>query len=450
MYTQVRNLDIVYTASCNMKCSYCFIHKNPDSMLKNNGAIRQALVDGSFAQAIIKQMADSKNDLIQLALWGGEPTLNQDLFEDFITPLLDFFPNVIEVHFSTNGSQSVLGFAEAIYKYTQTHPDRLLWLNVQFSIDGPPQINDTNRAENATRDTWNTLKELIIYGNEHCNKFFHIHTAPKATMNSKQYFDLAQGNNLFAWYKFFDEWQDSVVKLNTSDYAHHDWLAQPSFSQPSDWTLTECKNYAILIKKLREIDDTQFKFYRHPLLTRVMEPYLMWMGNEIHQYPLGQIGCSGGISNYSIDYQGKLMTCHHVYDNVVMGDGAKKKFYKYTVADSEDENALLFLNGYLYHDNIEFRKQQVFNLVTLMVYAGEIDKKYMEPIWFERLFLFSQFEARCWCGEMADITSNIYLSDIGSIRLYCYGALEELVAYYEQYKNRYQEYQSRRKLLRPE
>lgn len=445
----ITNIDIIYTASCNMACEYCFIHKNPNAMIKNNQIIRQAIIDGSFAQNIIDKLQDSKNDLNQIALWGGEPTINEDLFETFVIPLLDFFPRIGEVHFSTNGSASLIEFARVVYEYTQQHPGRFIRLNVQFSIDGPPEMNDKNRAIGATANTWKNLKELILYGNDHCNPDFEICTVPKATLSQQEYTGLADGDNLYQWLKFFDDWQEEVFKLNTNQYTRHMWLAQPSFSQPSDWTLEECKKYATVIHKIATLDVSQFKHYEHPILTRLYEPYLRHMGNEVHAYPLGAIGCSGGLSSYSIDCAGKLMTCHHIYDNVTMGDGAKKTFYPYTVADTPDEDTRLLWNGYLYHDSIEFRKAQMYSLVLLMVKANQIDKKYAEPFWFERLFLFSSFEARCWCGEMASVTSSIYLPDIGSIRLYCYGGLEELVKYYEQYRNKYYEYATRTHVSRP-
>lgn len=445
----VNNLDIIYTASCNMACKYCFIHKDAVAMKNNNDIIRQALQDGSFANNIIQKMKGQEEKLLQIALWGGEPTINEDLFEPFVNDLLNNFPRIGEVHFSTNGSHSLLGFAEALYNYTREHPKRYLRLNVQFSIDGPPSINDKNRAENATKTTWNTLKELIIYGNTHCDDWFEIFTVPKATLSQEEYTGLADNDNLYQWLKFFDEWQDEVNKINTNKHAKHMWLAQPSFSQPSDWTLNECKKLTVLYKKLSALDENLFKHYRHPILTRSLGLYSIYIGNEIHTYPLGSIGCSGGIGNFSIDYTGKLMSCHHIYDNVVMGQGIKKEFYDFTVSDTKKTDDKLLLNGYLYHDNIEFRKAQVYSLVLLMVKAGQIDKKYIEPFWFERLFLISQFEARCWCGEMAGKTSSIYLSDVGSIRLYCYGALEEIVKYYEKYRDRYYEFDTGNLISRP-
>lgn len=439
MLAHVENVDILWTASCNMACKYCFIHKDSQAMNENNQAIRQAIQDGTFANNIIRKLGDQKDYLLQFSLWGGEPTINEDLFDQFITPLLDAFPRVVEVHFSTNGSQSLLGFAESLYNYTRLHPERHLRLNCQFSLDGPPHINDTNRAPDATQHSWETLKELIEYGNSRCNEQFSIFTVPKATLSQEEYTGLADGDNLYQWFKFFDDWQEEVNKLNTNKYAHHMWLAQPSFSQPSDWTLTECKKYTVLIQKMAALDDAQFKHYKHPLFTRCIGLYSEWITNEIHTYPVASIGCSGGYGNFSIDYSGKLMTCHHIYDNVVMGQGSKKEHYHFTVSDTDQTDNKLLFNGYLYHDNIEFRKAQIYGLVLLMVKAGQIDKKYVEPFWFERLFLISQFEARCWCGELASKTHSVYLSDIGSIRLYCYGGLEEIVKYYEKYRNKFYE-----------
>jgi hypothetical protein len=56
-------------------------------------------------------MKNNREQIEDLSLWGAEPTINSKLFKNFIYELLDYFPNVNSLMFSTN---ALLG-AELIY-----------------------------------------------------------------------------------------------------------------------------------------------------------------------------------------------------------------------------------------------------------------------------------------------------------------------------------------------
>ena len=45
---EIYGLEALFTGSCNMKCSYCYIHKNPKAMKEYNNALRDSIINGEF------------------------------------------------------------------------------------------------------------------------------------------------------------------------------------------------------------------------------------------------------------------------------------------------------------------------------------------------------------------------------------------------------------------
>lgn len=67
-------LDIHFSADCNMRCSYCYLEKDKPRMRMMNSEIREKLYSGEFAKTICEALADSKDSLLNIGLWGAEPT----------------------------------------------------------------------------------------------------------------------------------------------------------------------------------------------------------------------------------------------------------------------------------------------------------------------------------------------------------------------------------------
>jgi len=44
----VNSVEMVFAGSCNLKCSYCVIHKEPKRMHEYNNNIRKSVLDGTF------------------------------------------------------------------------------------------------------------------------------------------------------------------------------------------------------------------------------------------------------------------------------------------------------------------------------------------------------------------------------------------------------------------
>jgi sulfatase maturation enzyme AslB (radical SAM superfamily) len=44
----INSIEMIFAGSCNLKCSYCIIHKNPKVMHEYNEKVRKSVLDGKF------------------------------------------------------------------------------------------------------------------------------------------------------------------------------------------------------------------------------------------------------------------------------------------------------------------------------------------------------------------------------------------------------------------
>lgn len=110
----IASISFHWSSDCNMACKYCYIDKDKKHMAAFNREIRESLENGSFAENTKKVFHDEqvRQRIENLSLWGAEPTINGKYFKTFIYDMLDYFPNVNEIMFSSN---ALLG-AKCIYE----------------------------------------------------------------------------------------------------------------------------------------------------------------------------------------------------------------------------------------------------------------------------------------------------------------------------------------------
>lgn len=194
----MNNLNIYFSDSCNSNCTYCIMKNNPHN---SNSVIRNALSNGVFAQKVISAITP---DTISLGIWGMEPTINGDLFKDFIYTILTNSPNIKYIMLPTNGQSVNLyeQFILPLYNYCEFH-ERKLILMIQFSLDGPPDLHNAHRGEwSAFRCINNIYKidDLLPQSN-----YFKVRLSTKSTLT---------GDDIL----YYDPkiWEEYMLKLNGS------------------------------------------------------------------------------------------------------------------------------------------------------------------------------------------------------------------------------------------
>lgn len=247
------NLNIYYSAACNMKCEYCCMPQ-PEY---DNGAVRSSIISGQFYNNIIKKFGDES--LVTLGFWGMEPSINQDLFGQFIIPLLEHFQTVKGIFVSTNGILfNYQDWAEPIRQFCINNQRKIkLW--IQFNIDGPdyPQI--------ATNNLLNCIQSYTT------NEYFRIKLSTKSTLNKQSiYQDIDKWySNMSALYDICERHSKIGCDISLIGNA-------PTFERPGEWTPEDGRRWA-----------------------------------EWHVHiPTDKIyNCSAGIDSFTIIYTGQVYSC---------------------------------------------------------------------------------------------------------------------------------------------
>lgn len=247
------NLNIYYSAACNMKCEYCCMPQ-PEY---DNSAIRSSIISGQFYNNIIRRFGNDAP--VTLGIWGMEPSINQDLFGQFIIPLLEHFQSVKGIFVSTNGILfNYQDWAEPIRQFCIDNQRKIkLW--IQFSIDGPdyPQI--------ATNNLLNCIQSYIT------NEYFRIKLSTKSTLNKQSI------------YQDIDKWYSNMSALHDICERHSKIGCDislvgnaPTFERPGEWTPEDGRRWA-----------------------------------EWHVHiPTDKIyNCSAGINSFTIIYTGQVYNC---------------------------------------------------------------------------------------------------------------------------------------------
>lgn len=251
------NLNVYYSAACNLECDYCAAGA---SNAEENQAIRTAIQNGTFQSQVINKCQELSP--VTLGIWGLEPSINQDLWEDFIIPILTDCETIKGIFVSTNGLlfDADIWYAP-LYNFCITHQRKIkLW--IQWSIDGPNYYPDAKT---------NLLKAVEHYTND---QYFRVKLSTKSSLTA---------NNLQEWDK--DEWYEYMTDLHgiCYDMAQENCDVQligapPTLVRPGNYTKADGLLWTNWLPK-----------------TPLLLPFNM--------------GCSAGVSSFTITYDGTVYDC---------------------------------------------------------------------------------------------------------------------------------------------
>ena len=97
-------------------------------------------------------MFPDKNSLEEVGFWGGEPTIRLDRAFYTLNKLIDYYPNLSTINFSTNfTTKNWFEQIGNLCKLLSNFENRKFRLEIQLSIDGPEDINDLGRGPGTTK-----------------------------------------------------------------------------------------------------------------------------------------------------------------------------------------------------------------------------------------------------------------------------------------------------------
>lgn len=238
-------LSLITSNSCNQKCSYCYLHKNP-AYQEQDKILLQSLEDGSFFSNImntIHSLHYDVKDFDTLDFWGGEPTLYFNKEESLIDHILYNFPNINKISYSTNFStfDQQIDFIKFFNNYV-----RHLNLSIQISYDGI--FNKITRGIDPIEIKEN-LKRFILALNKMCLNNLTISINLKATLPWAFYLQLCTDvekyqeylkhiQDLSTFFETFSLNKNVLLRIENS-------MIYPTTTSPTHYTQEDGRQFAL-------------------------------------------------------------------------------------------------------------------------------------------------------------------------------------------------------------
>lgn len=429
------SVDLHFSADCNLRCKYCYLEKSHDKLFSYNNKIKEAMKNGNFMKNIKKFFDEDENykKIMNVGLWGAEPTLNFSEGFGFLEEFLLYFSNIKGIFFSTNAVLGITKINEFIVflENFQKKFNREIRLTVQFSLDGPDYINDYNRGTGVTKNTVETMKAFVesYTKNEHKNYNYEILT--KTTMTISQLKELMEKNLIFDFYSFFDKIQTELLSIQPNNNIEIKCFGGITLENPVKCTAEEGKIFANFIKEVKKIDDSSFNYHKHPLITYGTKS-LMENAVERKYSNYGTFNCSAGRDSISIDWEGNLYPCHRMLGDFVIENKEHDFLEKFRLKAGFSKKDFLqfdFLHT-SYHDFLKMRESSFESLLFVLANTGQIDKKAIQNEAYRKILFYLCIDVYCYIGVLQDITHEIFAFDPNYIKLFGNGAVDEYLDYH--------------------
>lgn len=433
-----RNSLVLYTtAICNLKCRYCYIDKNP--ALKTIDDLLDESFKGDYYFNYAKKVFPDKNQLTEVQIWGGEPSIRLDRCYYTIEKLIEYYPNLKDFMTSTNFTidnwcEQFYGFLNVFKKF----PNRNFVVRLQLSIDGPEYINDESRGIGVTKKFTNTFDKMIdtIDKNLPNNVFFEWFFKP--TLDSGTIRLLQSEEKIIEYFQFFESFYRKSKHLIRDNFNFG--YSVPNTACPSPHTKEDgilFANYCKLTRKIEKDNKEKHYFDFYTSITSFIPR---------HRCKIKGYACSGGIcgtGKYCVGLlpNNMISTCHNGFVDLI--SDYKKECQKHlgenTSLDfnffSENRKTRMTMKfeefseyekqiEYFYYPETNTRIANIASLINLLARVGQIDVKYKDR---KESLLAAYFiqEATSYCvRDNINTTGCTSLYPVGLLKLLLNGAKE--------------------------
>ena len=446
---RVRSLALITGAVCNLSCSYCFLCKEQRAKELDEEII-QSLKDGSYAEncykSLVAYQSDPK-DIVELQLWGGEPTIHADLFTEHITDWTNLFPSLERISISSNGQfdpQTLLKMFEALI----INAPNFRRVFMQISIDGPDYISVPSRGVTFKQATDNFAELLTLVNNskifrERSIKFLPAFkaTLPIDTINEIHATVESATEYYTFWAKTLHEWGKYQ-----SDIIEHVQVNDITVVLMPDYTQAQGLAYAHSCRIFDSIDwqkiyekypptssELEISEMMHPL--RKHDEFWESAHKMGHGYFCGQyiysthilpngtiIGCLAGLYNNDEEYVNRMKESN--FSEYISSQRISPQYYWNPQEHSMEENCQYKDHKYSFRSMQPIQMASSLSLMYDLSIMGQISPIYAkdEKIALKHAYLLFN-RLGCYFNNIRE-TGLPYTPVMGMYRLYCNGVLE--------------------------
>lgn len=425
-------LNLLFSADCQLRCSYCYVVKQESSMKCYNSRLQDALKTGKFAEQIKEEFSDCLQSFTGLSLWGGEPFINGKYLAPFVIDLFNHFKKMRSVDFSSNfalNANIYKQFFQELDSWAKENNEKIQ-VRFQISIDGPKDVTDSLRGAGVTDKILNNIKDVVSWCHDNVSENTTIYFATKSTLSSDTFAKINDRASVLAYLKFFDDMFDSVQPYMKKT-LHFNCLSGPTLTTPAYATKEDGEAFAEWIRNVSCIEESNFKWYKHPYYMQLFTPVLSYLftTNRLNER-LSRCGAGQGVIGYTLD--GNFFTCHNYYDREINNkDKMTTESKLFSTLSDNNKHQSLMRGEYLWELDTQYVGFYYANFVAQMEalkLAGLIQPQYYDdPDLLNFAFLACK-GISCMCGNAIDTKSQWSL-DIGLMKLYCNGAIEAYIDY---------------------
>lgn len=422
--------EILTTAQCPLNCRYCYIPKT-SVMRKLHEEIIKNIRNGTLLENL-KKIFPNKEDLNILSFWGTEPSLTLKEIADILPQILEHFPKLNTLQFSTSLllPNEILAF---ILKVEKISPN--LNIRIQISIDGPPFITDKNRGRGVAKVVSKNFIWLISKIQKVKNKItFHW----KSTLGPENFEDFLEKESRFKeYFEYFKKVEGNAKKINKNQNIILPTGSPPTIILPGKYTSKDGKIFAKWLEKLHQ------KNYK--------SVYTFRLQRLLALFPLlglkkSMVTCSASVSEIAL--YNELHICHRSFyindqrylesilrekkienwDVSYFRKGVLNYFAKWYIIPLENQfsKTRLFYVTHGVHDFWEKTIEFIKSVTKQLVLVRQADPIFLKDEGLLELFALFLSSQACIVENFFN-TGSIHFVPLSIIRIFGNGAFQEIL-----------------------
>ena len=441
----VNTICLLASSQCNLKCKFCFLHK--DKVLNTyNQQIIQAWSNKTYiknVEASLKKLGESAKNIFEIEFWGGETLLNISIITENVPLIIKTFPNLSKIMFSTNWTVNVenyFNFLKELNTYTN-HPIEVI---TQLSIDGPP-----GKISAEGHDGWDyyreNLKKFTNLVNNTKLKNIKVKFLINSTVDKEMYLkEFSTYDGIKNFMKYMSNFVAELEELCISESLSTEYIGTmvfPGYSLPASSTVEDGLELAKIIRLWEYVRANEFPEFEKSFSYHLDFPFGIAHFYIINRYTDANLECNEQNISMTFLPDGTQVECsssyiegNKEYQQECLDMGDKKRYYSSIIHGSHSINPLSASQEEIYTYNWAVRTgirntQSTYLHFAVetckeLALAGQIPKKY----YYDTDLLIKHLKvimgANNCTRENVNITLNPFLTNISTYREYLNGVAE--------------------------